>query len=138
MNRRSGFVIVLLMLVLSMTPAEPPPTPDISFDPSKPVPYGPDEFPRWARDLRRGEIIAVGAFPVAMIITSLGYEVGRFGYESIRAGEVQNEYAPWFFSTSPEGAFSNRERIGLVVSSAVVSVGVAIIDYFLGRRERNE
>jgi hypothetical protein len=110
-------------------------TPDVRYDPSRPVPYDPDEFPPWARNLRRGEVIALGAFPVAMIVTSLGYELGRFGYQSVRRGAPSGEYAPWFFSTSPEGPFSNEERIGLVLSSAAISVGVALVDYILGRRE---
>ena len=108
--------------------------PDVTYNPDEPVPYDPDEFPLWARDLRRGEIIAIGAFPIAMIITSIGYELGRFGYQSIRNGEPDVRYAPWFFSTNPEGAFNNGERIGLVLSSALLSTGVALIDLFLGKR----
>jgi hypothetical protein len=112
--------------------------PDISYDPSRPVPYDPEEFPQWARDLRRGEIIALGAFPLSMVITSFAYELGRFGYYSARDGGAAGEYAPWFFSTSAEGAFTNGERIGLVLTSAVLSVGVGFADYLLGRRERSE
>jgi hypothetical protein len=107
----------------------------VLVDPDQPVPYQPDEFPRWARDLRRGEVIAIGAFPLAMIVTSLSYEVGRFGYYSIRDGGASGEYAPWFFSTSPEATFTNGERIGLITSSAVISVGIGVLDYVLGRRE---
>lgn len=110
-------------------------SPDVRYDPSQPVPYDPDEFPQWSRDLRRGEIIAIGAFPVAMIVTGLVYELGRFGYYSARDGEVSGTYAPWFFSTSPEGEYTNGERIGLVITSGIISVGVAGLDYYLGRRE---
>lgn len=112
--------------------------PDISYDPIRPVPYDPEEFPQWARDLRRGEIIAIGAFPLSMVITSFTYELGRFGYYSAREGAAAGEYAPWFFSTSAEGGFTNGERIGLVLTSAVLSVGIGVVDYLLGRRERNE
>lgn len=108
---------------------------DAIYDPDEPVPYQPDEFSPWAYDLRRGEIIAIGAFPLAMIVSSLTYELGRFAYRSAEAGTVSGEYAPWFFSTSTEETFSNEERIGLVLSSAVISVGVAVADFFLGRRE---
>lgn len=110
--------------------------PDVSYDPTRPVPYDPEEFPLWAQDLRRGEIIALGAFPLSMIVVSLSYELGRFGYQSIRAGEVKGEYAPWFFSTSQSATFDNGERIGLVLTSSIVSVGVSIVDHVLARRER--
>ncbi len=113
-------------------------SPDVRYDPDQPVPYDPDEFPRWARDLRRGEVIALGAFPVAMIVASLGYEIGRFGYQSIRQGAPAGEYAPWFFSTSQEESFTNEERIGLVFSSAIIGAGIAIVDYILGRRQGND
>ena len=112
--------------------------PDISYDPGRPVPYDPDEIPQWARDLRRGEIIAIGAFPLSMVITSFAYELGRFAYYSIREGAPAGEYAPWFFSTSAEGAFTNEERTGLVLTSALLSTGIAVIDYLLGRRERTD
>lgn len=104
--------------------------------PDQPVPYDPIEFPAWSRDVRRGEIIALGAFPIAMILSGLSYQLGRFAYQSADAGEVRSEYAPWFFSTASGPRYNNEERIGLIVSAATISVGIAILDYALGRRER--
>lgn len=103
---------------------------------TEPIPYDPAEFPGWSRDLRRGEIIALGAFPVAMIVSGLGYQLGRFGYESIRAGEVAGEYAPGFFTPSDGARYNSDERVGLIISGAVISIGVAVADYLLGRREQ--
>jgi hypothetical protein len=102
---------------------------------TEPIPYDPTEFPEWSRDLRRGEIIALGAFPVAMIVSGLGYQIGRFGYQSIRAGEVAGEYAPGFFAPSDGARYDSDERVGLIISGAVISVGIALADYLLGRRE---
>jgi len=104
----------------------------------EPAPYEPEEFPRWARDLRRGEIIAFGAFPVAMIVSGIGYQLGRFGYQSIAAGQVQPEYAPGFFSPQTGARYNNSERVGLIISGAIISVGVAVADYILGRREKQD
>jgi hypothetical protein len=101
----------------------------------EPVPYAPEEFPEWTRHLRRGEIIALGAFPVAMIISGVGYQIGRFAYQSIDAGAVQPEYAPGFFSPQSGPRYDQSERIGLILSGAVISAGVAVADYLLGRRE---
>lgn len=110
---------------------------DETSPPDQPVPYDPVEFPAWSRDVRRGEIIALGAFPIAMILSGLSYQLGRFAYQSGVAGEIQSEYAPWFFSTSTEPRYNNEERIGLIISAATLSVGIAVLDFALGRRERS-
>ncbi len=107
-----------------------------SRDPSAPEPYDPAEFPSWSRDLRRAEIIALGSFPITMILSGFTYQLGRFAYQSYRAGEPNSDFAPWFFSTSTGERYNNDERIGLIVSAATLSVGVALLDYALGRRER--
>lgn len=101
-----------------------------------PIPYDPDEFPLWAHDLRRAEIVALGAFPVAMIVSGLGYQLGRFAYFSIREGQASEQYAPGFLS--PEGGprYTSQERIGLVISGMVISTLVATVDHLLARRER--
>lgn len=142
MNRLSGRTLFLLLIpILLGAPllAATAYAEDITYNPEEPVPYTPEEFPQWSRDVRRGEIIAIGAFPVAMIISGISYELGRFGYHSIKNGAPDAQYAPWFFSTNPEGPFTNQERIGLVLSSAVLSVGVALVDFILGKRaERNK
>lgn len=104
--------------------------------PDMPLPYDPAEFPAWSRDLRRGEIIALGSFPITMILSGLTYQLGRFAYQSAVAGEPRSEYAPWFFSTGTGPRYNNEERIGLIVSAATLSIGVALLDYVLGRREK--
>ena len=105
-------------------------------DTLEPEPYRPEEFPQWTRDLRRGEIIALGAFPVAMILSGLSYQVGRFTYHSIAAGSPQPEYAPGFLSPDSGPRYTGDERVGLIVSGAIISLGIAVADYLLGRRER--
>ena len=102
----------------------------------EPVPYTPEEFPQWSRDLRRAEIIAVGTFPIAMIVSGLFYDLGRYTYYSIREGESQSQYAPGFIS--PEGGvgYNEDERIGLIVAGVSVSLIAATVDYLLGRRAR--
>ncbi len=127
---------VLLVTVSAVLPAQESDGEGTIPGIDDPVPYSPDEFPQWSRDLRRGEIIALGVFPIAMIVSGLGYQVGRFTYRSIRAGEADADSAPWFFSPEGGPVYNNQERVGLVVSGVVISVGVAVADYLLGRRER--
>ncbi|MFW5693880.1 MAG: hypothetical protein ACOCYB_01835 [Alkalispirochaeta sp.] len=144
-SRSRMWALVLTMVMVFNTAAPPPVVAQEQDDPQdgrnrdpwldEPAPYEPDEFPQWARDLRRGEIIAFGAFPVAMIISGIGYQLGRFAYYSIDAGRVEPEYAPGFFSPQSGPRYDSSERIGLIVSGAIISAGVAVADYLLGRRE---
>lgn len=103
---------------------------------AEPRPYEREEFPEWAWDLRRGEIIALGVFPVAMIVSGIGFQLGRFAIESSRAGEFSQEHAPFFLSTDTGPRYNEQERIGLLISAGIISTGVAVADYLLGRLER--
>ncbi len=104
-----------------------------------PEPYSPDEFPQFALSLRRFQIVTIGVFPFALLFSALGYELGRFGYYSVRAGEPDGRYAPRLFglgAAAEAEPLSNRERVGVIVTAVSLSVVVGIIDYVLGRRER--
>ncbi|MEX2443083.1 MAG: hypothetical protein WD492_05735 [Alkalispirochaeta sp.] len=143
MNRQLSIVLVLILSVGGgMAPVSAQEDQDTATAPAdwldEPAPYNPEEFPKWARDLRRGEIIALGAFPVAMIVSGIGYQLGRFAYQSIDAGQVQPEYAPGFFSPQTGPRYTNSESVGLIVSGALISVGVAVADFLLGRIEEGD
>lgn len=101
----------------------------------EPIPYSPEEFPGWAHDLRRGEIIALGSFPVALILTNLGYRLGRFTVESIQRGEFAQEYAPAFTTPEQRATLNDQQQLGILLTAGVISIGVAVADYLLGRRE---
>ena len=105
-------------------------------DGSEPIPYTPEEFPGWARDLRRGEIVALGSFPVALILTNLSYRLGRFTIESLERGEFATEYAPAFVSPEQRAGLSEDQRLTMILTAGGVSVTVALVDYLLGRIER--
>lgn len=100
------------------------------------TPYSPDEFPRWALDLRRAEIVAIGVFPIALLASSLLYGVIRFGYQSARAGELDRDYAPWFFAPPGAPGLTDGERVGILAGAGAISITVALADHILGRRER--
>lgn len=103
---------------------------------AEPLPYEREEFPEWAWDIRRGEIIAFGAFPIAMILSGISLQLGRFAVKSLEAGGYSEEYAPFFLSTRAGPRYNEDERVGLLISAGVISLGVALADYILGRRER--
>ena len=134
MRRATALLIIVALLGTTITAAQENVPDAESPDQDAPVPYSPDEFPRWTRDLRRGEIVTVGAFPVAMIVAGLLYQVGRFSYQSAQAGSAAMDYAPWFLSTSNEPRYDEQERRALVASGVGISIGVALVDFVIGRR----
>ena len=109
----------------------------VNIEETEPAPYSQVRFPAWSRDIRRGEVIAIGVFPIAMIVTGITYEFGRFIYQSSVDGSVSAEYAPWFLWSGTGDRYDNAERVNLIIASGVVSVGIALADYFIGRREQN-
>ena len=122
--------LLVLLLPATLASQEVDPGEGVS-----PEPYQPEEFPGWARDLRRGQIIALGVFPVYLLLTQLTYDLVRFSVRSARAGEFERESAPWFFAPPGVQRFSQEENVIILSISAIVSVVFAVADYALGRRE---
>ncbi len=107
----------------------------LAADNRTPAPYSPDEFPGWALDLRRGEIVAIGVFPISLLASRLLYDVVRFGYQSARSGEFRQDYAPWFFAPPDAPALTDGERVGILLGAVGISITIALVDFWLGRRE---
>ncbi len=95
----------------------------------QPLPYSPDEFAPWARDLRRGEIITIGAFPIVYVFTQLAYNLYRYGIHG-----WDSQYAP--IGNPNRAAYSEGETIGVLLGAASVSILIATADYLIGRRRR--
>lgn len=109
--------------------------PELLGSDAPPRPYEPGEFPEWAHHLRRGEIVAIGSFPLAVIVSGIGLQLGRFAVKSLEEGQFSREYAPFFFSSRSGSQYNQDERVGLLISAGIISVAVAVADYILGRRE---
>lgn len=92
-----------------------------------PVPYSPGEFPSWLRDLRRGEVIAIGSFPITLLFSSLGYQLYRYA----SSGFSQSTSPALFGSaTSP---LTHQEKVGVLLGGAGLSIIVALLDFAIGR-----
>ncbi|WP_455381447.1 hypothetical protein [Salinispira pacifica] len=99
----------------------------------QPVPYSPDEFPQWARDLRRAEIITIGVFPFAYFYTNAMYDLGRYLVLTIAGNPNAGNYAPWFFAPPTKPQLTDGEKVGILVGSIAVAALVAALDYTLGK-----
>lgn len=108
------------------------PTPSPIASALQPVPYKANEFPQWSNDLRRGEIITVGSFPIAYLFSSLFFDLGRWIVKYGNGDPDYSRYTP-FSANKPDN--TTAEVTGLVVAAVSVSVVVAIIDYVAGQSQ---
>lgn len=99
---------------------------------SEPVPYAPDEFPPWARQLRRGEIITIGSFPITLLISSLTFQLARYAQNGF-----SREYTPSLLGASAV-PLTNQQKIGVILGAAGLSVAVALLDFTLGKIRKSK
>jgi hypothetical protein len=87
-----------------------------------------DEFPQWARDLRRADIITFGVFPFTFFLASVIVDTYRFSQH-----DWDSQYAPW-----PVGSVSRTtgEQVVAISAAAGGAVLVAVADYFIQRAKR--
>ena len=90
------------------------------------------EFPLWARDLRRAEIVAFGSFPFAYFFTNFGYNFYRFS-----DNDWDRRYAPWPFTSAGAIEQSRDERVRVITLAAGGAVIIALVDYGIQRSRRN-
>jgi hypothetical protein len=91
------------------------------------------EFPQWAKDLRRGEIVAFGSFPFAFFFATISMDL----YRSATHG-WDRRYAPW--PVKPAGSIDMTQdeqllTLGLAAGGAVV---IALTDYAIVRYKRSK
>jgi hypothetical protein len=122
------FVFLFFLAALSCLGAQssgsPPTLPAVQFDTS--------EFPQWAKDLRRGEIVAFGSFPFTFFFATMSVDL----YRSASHG-WDRRYAPWPVKSAGSIDMTKDEQIltlGLAAGGAVL---VALTDYAIVRYKRN-
>jgi len=102
----------------------------------QPEPYEPGEFPEWAVDLRRAEIITVGSFPLSYLFASFAFDIGRYVDKLGTDPENASDYAPLFFGNTFKKAYTQDQQVGVVLGAIGVSVVIAIVDFILGQDEK--
>ncbi len=91
---------IAIILIICLT------APLFALDMKDAEPYKEDEFPKWAVDFRRGEILFFGSLPLTFAFTTLGTSIAK----------------------SDMGFLP---KLGI---AAGVSTVIVLIDYFLGLR----
>jgi hypothetical protein len=82
------------------------------------------EFPLWARDLRRGEVVALGVFPFTMFISTFTMDSLRYFQH-----DMNEAYLPWPFKGPGAVEMSRKEREQTLVAALAASAAIAVIDF---------
>ncbi len=122
MKRGVLFLLFLSIIATSFLPAQQLPPPD----PLMPEEYDPEEFPMWAHDLRRYEVIAIGSYPITFFATSLVYDFSVY---------ASNGFDPSYSM----GSQRDSQDIGIIVgSAAAVSLIIATVDLIINVNKRKQ
>ena len=79
------------------------------------------EWPQFAKDLRRFDVVTFGLFPFAYLVTSIGYDLMRSAQHGWDAA-----YYPWPVKGS--ASWESEDYGNVILGSAVLSLSVAAID----------
>ena len=113
MINKNWKIIISLLLILSIFSK-------LSAQNTNPEPYGKDEFPSWAKDLRRTEIITFGSLPFATLGVTLGY--GIIKYANGSSTSIAN---PFNKSSSQYSLDEQKKILGI---SCAVSLALGLTD----------
>ena len=127
MNKRSALFLFPLLVSLCALHAQTAPT-----DPNMvSTQFDMTGFPQWAKDLRRGSIIAFGTFPFMYFFSSFGVDLYRCGSHG-----WDRRYAPWPFDGAGSVGKNQGQKIATIGIAAGGSVLVALIDYGIVAHKR--
>jgi hypothetical protein len=93
--------------------------------------YNSHEFPLWARDLRRAEIVAFGSFPFTVILGTLAVETVTYLNHN-----GDSRYLPWPLKPAGGFAMSRDDRFLALGVAAVGSVLISLADFLIVQHKR--
>ena len=126
MGRIGG--LILLALLLSLTPIFAQQAVEADTEPQE---YGEDEFSPFLRNLRRGEIVMLGSFPLTLFLTLEVFDIYRF-IDNYGTPDSY-KYVFWPYRSSDPAPYSPREKTGILVTALSASLVIAVADYIIGR-----
>ncbi|MDR2864669.1 MAG: hypothetical protein LBV68_03555 [Spirochaetaceae bacterium] len=99
----------------------------------RPLEEKPFEFPQWAKDIRRVDIITFGVFPFAWFFSSLLVDLQRCA-----ENDWNSAYYTSIGSSSNAIAWGDGEYIKTLCIAGALSVTVALVDLFIVKIKRSE
>ena len=91
-------------------------------------PYEDDEFPQWAKDLRRYEIIFFGTIPFTFFFSSFSYDFYRYA-----SNNFDQTLAPAILGNKTPPVRTYNEKLQIITVSVSLSAVLALVDYLLGQ-----
>jgi hypothetical protein len=112
----------------------------ITEEPSKPlVTFDMTDFPQWAKDFRRFDIIAFGSFPFSMFFVNFFYDFYRWnkanGMDFSSAGRA---YAPWPFKSAGAVEKTAFEFRSTIIMAASLSIVFAAVDLYIHKSKQKK
>lgn len=120
--------IICLSLFANLTPVFAADTKSTT-----PEPYEEDEFPSWLKDLRRAEIITLGAMPFITLNTSLCYSFGNYAFHNFDSDYFVNPFA----QGSDTSSYTSSEQAGILLTSLGICLGIGITDFIVHSVKRS-
>lgn len=99
-----------------------------------PEPYQDNEFPQVLKDIRRAEIITLGAMPFISISVSLGFSIGKYATNNFDPNYFVNPMA----KNSSSITYSTEEQVGIIITSLCISSAIGISDFIYHAVKRNQ
>ncbi|MCL2809725.1 MAG: hypothetical protein FWD24_06635 [Treponema sp.] len=130
----SFFIISLLLLPGLQANAQ-----NLSSTSPSQVTFNMEDFPQWAKDLRRGEIVAFGTFPFSLFFVS--FTTGMIRWNDANGMDWSDQgrrYAPWPFQSAGGIDLTSDEFLFNILLAAGVSVTLAVADYLIVLNKRNK
>ena len=89
-------------------------------------------FPQWAKDLRRVDIITFGAFPFSMFFVTTVMDSIRWSQNAdFSFSEEGRRYAPWPLKSKGPEPMTTDEQFRTIMIAAGVSVTIALVDLLI-------
>ncbi|MBR1911473.1 MAG: hypothetical protein IJ828_03840 [Treponema sp.] len=131
LRKRSVFLCLLLFFCMIFGPVEnaysetsSSKTDDVSAEP-----YTEEEFPQWSKDLRRAEIVSLGAIPFAAITVTMAY--GGYQYATGKTSSFPNPL-------SRDNSYTKEEIFKIVGISAGIGLSIGIVDFAINYSKRKK
>lgn len=125
----------------AQTPTTPP-TPSTAAPANDPVPagdpYEEGEFPEVLTDIQRAEILTLGTFPFALLLSGIAYDWYYYLNvdPTLKAWPLGTGTSIWSSTNHPEKL--NSKNTVLILTGIGIGVSVAVLDYIFGQIDRDK
>jgi hypothetical protein len=126
-------VIFLTLFLFLLSPVEAQTTWD-----SSDIVFDTTDFPQWAKDLRRFDIVAFGSFPFSIMFMNFFYDAYRWNkYTGFDFSLEGRQYAPWPFKSAGAIEKTSTEFRNTILLAVGLSLTIALADFFIVKVRRD-